>query len=229
MSKAKLKKIYQINGGKGGVGKSFACMALIDFLRQINEKVLVIETDTSNPDVYKIYNQLTDCSLIDLDTADGWIDLVNTCEKHPDHTVVINTAARNHKGMEQYGSLLTGTLDELNRELVTFWVINRQRDSVELLKNFVQIVPAHMIHVMRNEYFGSLEKFELYNSSELKKAIEENGGKSVMFPEIADRVSDEIYSKRIAIENASTSMPIGNRAELNRWRSIVKSTLTDLL
>lgn len=229
MSKIKLKKIYQINGGKGGVGKSFVCMALIDYLKQINEKVLVIETDTSNPDVYKIYHQITDCSLVDLDTADGWIDLVNTCEKYSDYAVVINTAARNHKGMEQYGSLLTDTLEELNRELVTFWVINRQRDSVELLKNFVQIVPAHIIHVMRNEYFGSLDKFELYNSSELKKAIEENGGKSVMFPEIADRVSDEIYSKRISIENALSSMPIGNRAELSRWRSIVKSILIDLL
>ncbi|ENV52053.1 MobD [Acinetobacter junii CIP 107470 = MTCC 11364] len=229
MSKNIVKKIFQVNGGKGGVGKSFVSMALIDYFRQKNEAVLLVETDTSNPDVYKIYHQIIDSVLIDLDSADGWIDLVNTCEKFPDHIVIINTAARNHKGMEQYGSLLTGTLNELKRELVTYWVINRQRDSVELLKNFTKIVPEHRIHVFMNEYFGSQEKFELYNSSELKKNLESNDGKSIIFPEIADRVSDEIYSKRIAIENAATSMPIGNRAELNRWRQLIKNTFDDLI
>jgi hypothetical protein len=34
---------------------------------------------------------------------------------------------------------------------------------------------------------------------------------------MADRVSDDLYSKRLSIRKALADMPIGNRAELKRW------------
>ena len=39
-----------------------------------------------------------------------------------------------------------------------------------------------------------------------------------MLPDLADRVSDDLYSKRLSISRAMTELPIGNRAELARWR-----------
>ncbi|NOP35753.1 hypothetical protein, partial [Klebsiella pneumoniae] len=66
---------------------------------------------------------------------------------------------------------------------------------------------------------------ELYNGSKLRTAVEERGGKSVTFPDMADRVSDDIYSKRMSIAVALKELPIGNRAELTRWRNEVKKVL----
>jgi len=40
---------------------------------------------------------------VNLDEADGWIQLVNTCDRYPESTVVINTAARNNRGVSAYG------------------------------------------------------------------------------------------------------------------------------
>jgi hypothetical protein len=216
------KRIYLIGGSKGGVGKSMVTMATVDYLQQQGETVLLIESDTGNPDVWKAYKETTETELVDLDGADGWIQLVNLCDSRPDSVVVVNSAARNNLGVSAYGETLNGTLAELKRTLITLWVINRQRDSLELLKEYMDAIPNAVIHVFRNGYFGEEKKFELYNGSKLRTAIEERGGKSLTFPDLADRVSDDLYSKRISIAAALKEFPLGNRAELSRWRGEVK-------
>jgi MinD superfamily P-loop ATPase len=45
--------IYWVGGGKGGVGKSMVSMALLDYLLSKGVPALLVESDTSNPDVYK--------------------------------------------------------------------------------------------------------------------------------------------------------------------------------
>lgn len=221
-------RIYLVGGSKGGVGKSLVSMAVLDHLQAAGQRVLLVESDTSNPDVWKAYQNDVRCELVNLDDADGWIQLVNLCDELRDHAVLINTAARNNQGVSAYGTTLNNTLDELGRELITLWVINRQRDSVELLKEYLETIQATTVHVVRNGHFGEEAKFELYNGSKLRVAVEERGGRSVMFPDLADRVSDDLYTKRLAIGNALKVLPIGNRAELLRWRGEVGKMLAEI-
>ncbi len=223
------KSIYLVGGSKGGVGKTIVSIATTDLLLQQGESVLLIDSDTSNPDVWKAYKGETECELVNLDDADGWIHLVNLCDSKPDSVVVINTAARNNKGVSAYGETLNSTLAELKRKLVTLWVINRQRDSLELLKEFMDAIPNADVHVIRNGHFGEEKKFELYNSSKIRKSLEDKGGMSLTFPDLADRVSDDIYSKRMSITTAIMELPLGNRAELLRWRSEVKMALKEVI
>lgn len=213
--------IYYVGGSKGGVGKSKLSFALLDYLIEDGKKALLLETDTSNPDVYKAHhpheNDNLTCKIIDLDISDGWIELVNVADAFPEHTVVINSAARSNTGIEKYSAMLRDTLEELNRELVTFWVVNRQRDSVELLRGFLNSFPDARVYVCRNMYFGESEKFELYNTSKGRTHIEKKG-KTLDFPDLADRVADKLYSGRTPIKNALADLPLGDRAELRRWR-----------
>jgi glutathione peroxidase-family protein len=51
------------------------------------------------------YKEEVDTELIDLDEAEGWIHLVNTCDRRGDSVVVINTAARNNLAVKQYEAL----------------------------------------------------------------------------------------------------------------------------
>ena len=214
------KNIYLIGGSKGGVGKSMVTMAVVDLLVSIGERVLLIESDTGNPDVWKTYKEEVETETVNLDDADVWIELVNLCNDEPDAVVVINTAARNNLGVTAYGETLNSTLAELKRKLVTLWVVNRQRDSLELLKGFMDAIPNAAVHVVRNGHAGEEKKFELYNTSKLRKDVEDRGGKSVTFPDLADRVSDDLYSKRLSIAKASKELPIGNRAE---WGEVKKA------
>lgn len=212
---------YIIGGSKGGVGKSFLSIGLVDFLTEYKEKkICLIETDTSNPDVAKIFHNEENIEIkpISLDKIDGWIELINILEKSQSD-VVINTAARSIDGIKNFSPALTSVLDELKLELCSFWVINRQRDSLELLKEYSKMITG-TLHVVRNNYFGNLEQFDLYNSSALAKELSARG-KTLDFPDLADRVADDIYSKRLSIQKALTEMPLGNKAELKRWRNIM--------
>jgi hypothetical protein len=211
--------IYMVGGSKGGVGKSFVTLALVDHLRRTDVNVVLVETDTSNPDVMKAVHDEIECGSCDLDDVSGWIDFVNFCDLHRDATVVVNTAARSQTGVAQYGGTLAGTLDDLARRLIVLWVINRQRDSLELLLKFGATFPNAVTHVVRNGYFGSPEKFILYRDSQLRKAVEVQG-QSLDFPDLADRVADELRSRRLSVGKAAETMHIGERAELLRWRAL---------
>lgn len=98
-----------------------------------------------------------------------------------------------------------------------FWVINRHRDSIELLHAFQQAFPGVPVHVCRNLYFGPAERFEMYNSSKARETTEKYG-KTLDFPDVANRVTDWLYSKRMSIRAAHSEMPLGTRVELQRWR-----------
>ena len=208
-----MEKIFWIGGSKGGVGKSAVSMALLDYLGE--SCPLLLETDTANPDVAKAYGNAVRTELLDLDESDGWIELINLCSEHSG-PVVINSAARSD--VAKNGMNLDLALPELGRELVVFWVINRQRDSIELLRDFLAGVKSGRVHVVRNLHFGASSKFELFERSKIRQEIENAGGKILDFPDLADRVADDLYTQRLSIARGGTELPIGNRVELLRWR-----------
>lgn len=208
--------VYMISGWKGGVGKSIFAMAMVHYLVKRGEKVLLIDADTANPDVGKAYSKTVETRYINLDERDGWMDLVNCLAEQLDHTVVINTRARSSEGVKRYGMLLTESLGEITRGLVTLWVINSQRDSLQLLKEYMDMIDTGTTHVVRNLYHGPERKFELYNNSKIRTAVEAHG-KTLNFPEVADRISDQLHSERLTIQKIIEIAPVGNRAEVNRW------------
>ena len=212
--------LYFIAGSKGGVGKSILTMLLADYLTQyLKRKIILIESDTSNPDVGKTFVNNDDVEVVSLslDNANGWIALVNYCEES-EKDILINSAARSGEAIEKFSGTLIGSLEELNRTLDSFFVINRQRDSIELLKRYMDVVPGEL-HVVRNTFFGAPEKFELFNNSKTKIEVEKRGA-IIDLPDLADRVTDDLYSNRFSIAKATVEMPLGNRAELKRWRSL---------
>lgn len=227
-----MNKIIMVGGSKGGTGKSTVCSAVLDYLETQGKEPVLIETDTANPDVYKAYKTEGRTTAIELDTSEGWIDLVNFADKNRGRPLVVNTAARNLTAVSKFGKTLESTLEELDRELVTIWTINRQRDSLELMGDYLETLPVsdrHTIHVVRNLHFGEPDKFQLYNDSETRKRVESAGGKTIDFPDLADRVADDLVTKRLTIKRASEELPIGNRAELLRWRRLAHQALAEVL
>jgi len=217
--------IVFVSGSKGGVGKSITTMAVLDYFIAANRYVKLVEADISNPDVWNSYGQAVESEAVNLDQVDGWINLVNTCDAEPQQTVVVNTPARNNDAVIAHGSILMDSLEELLRPLVTLWVINRQRDSLELLEAYLESMPASVVHVVRNGYFGDERKFELFEHSPMKRVIEAQGGMSLYLPDLADRVTDSLYSTRITIDEAAKHLKLGDRAVLQSWRNAVRVML----
>ncbi len=210
-----------VSGSKGGVGKSMVSLALTDHLLERNKPCRLLDSDTSNPDVSKIYAGLVPSSNPLLEEPEGWMDLLNECEQFPESAIVVNMAARSNRAVAAHAGLLQQALTakELGRQLVVLWIINRQRDSLQLLHEFLQTLSEATVHVVRNGYFGDERQFELYNGSRIRETIEARGGKSLTFPNLPDRLSDRIYSERLTITAALENLPLGDRSALFQWRA----------
>src|SRR5450432_3629291 len=179
--------ILLIGGGKGGVGKSLLSIALVDYVSVTDGRPFLVETDTSVPDVYKTYGGNIGAELVNLDEREGWIELVNLVDSHPDNTIVINTGARNQTGISNFGKTLSKALPQLDR------------------------------------------KFELYNGSKMRASIEQGGGRSLNFPELADRVTDAMNKGRLTVAKAAGELSLGDRMELERWREECKEMFTEMI
>jgi hypothetical protein len=221
--------IVFVSGSKGGVGKSITAMAVLDYLSTKQQMLKLVDADTSNPDVFKSYGRAVESEQVDLDDVEGWIQLVNTAESPSFKTVVVNTPARNNDGVRKHGEVLLNALKELQRPLITLWIINRQRDSLDLLSEYLDLTANHgIVHVVQNGYFGEAKKYELYNTSSIKDRVTQQNGKTLFLPDLADRVTDDLYTKRITLAQAGAQMKIGDRVELQRWRTAVAEMLTPL-
>jgi MinD-like ATPase involved in chromosome partitioning or flagellar assembly len=223
------KAIFLVGGGKGGVGKSLMSMALLDFLQVGGQEPFLVETDTSVPDVFKTYQEETAGELVNLDEREGWIELVNLVESRADSAIVINTGARNQTGVSNFGCTLSKALGELGRKLVVLWMIDRKRESLELLSDFMAAIPEAEVHVVRNLYLGAEKKFELYNGSKMRLGIEGKGSRSINLPELADRVTDAMNKGRITIAKATRELSLGDRMELERWREECAAMLSQVV
>jgi hypothetical protein len=229
-----MNSIFFVGGCKGGVGKTFVSLALIDYIQDFYSPVYVFDTDTANPEIIKIYqnhpNQNIVTLNVNLDDDDGWMNLIdNLTGTALNAPVIINTAARNESGINKYGSLLKEALIEMNRDFITFWVINRQMDSLVLLAQFRKVFSESPVHVVRNNFFGEGRKFERYNSSNIRKTLEGEGGKSLDFPDLADRVADEIYTNHISISEGLKTLPLSNRVELKLWKNLCTAMFAQVI
>jgi hypothetical protein len=213
-------RVFFVTGSKGGVGKSVGSIGLLDYFEMRNRKVSLVETDTANPDVGKAYQKdVKSFSLVNLDENEGWLDLLDIVDASEDDEVVVNTAARNNEGVNRHGSMFDEKLNEFAWPFITLFLINQQRDSCEMLSEYMNVVKYGRIHVVRNRFFGIAPSlFELYDNSALRKSVETREGLSLYLPQLATRVTNLVQSNRLTLEKAWQTATLGSRAEIERWR-----------
>lgn len=208
--------IILVGGGKGGVGKSLVSMGALDFHISQGQKPVLIDTDTANPDVYKAY-QGKDCEAyaLDIDTDKGWMGALDKIGEalEADKPLVINTGARNSKAILNYGA----TLNEIPT-LLTLWVINDQRDSLQLLKDYMQTVKKPVC-VVKNGVFAKEDEFDIFDKSKMKS----NGMPSVYFPKAMDMITDKLYNERKAIHELMQTLSFGGKLMAKQWINDVHS------
>jgi hypothetical protein len=213
--------IIYIGGDKGGVGKSMVSIAICDFLKhRLNKPVLLIETDTANPDAAKCLKDELD-TVIQADTSkeDGWQAVLNTIEAQSDTTItVINAGARDNRAMEEYGHYLSAGATTLNATLVVGWVVNAERDCLLALKTFLEIYDGR-IFVIGNRFFDESGQFELYQASKVRQEIERRGGELLIFPALPHMLATAIRNDRRSPAEQRRNAPLFEKIALDQWRN----------
>ena len=222
--------IFYVGGGKGGVGKSMVSMTLVQFLIDRygdSKSIHLIETDESNPDVGRVYKGKIPVTNVILDEDEkGWILMSEHIETSTDTLFVINSAARSNMGMQRHGRNFTAVLESgrVPYGLVTLWPMNRQKDSVKLLEDFLGNVSFGSVYPVRNCYFGEPGDFALYakrlpESGVLKSRI----SATLNFPALADIIADDFYTGGKTIPETADSLGAFAGQSFLSWRNQVYS------
>lgn len=191
-----------VSGDKGGVGKSFSALALIDYLDSKGLEVVVFEADKSNPDVARMYNNTLKTYYVDLSTENGWMNVMDAVAKHPAATFVMSMPAGIGSSMKIH---LPGFQKFIARraiaiDMVLWWVMNPQHDSVNLLAEACNTYGSHFpkTRVICNTHFsdGNQAAFFLWNDSPLRHKMEKEGASTMFLPGLSLRVVTKLFDPR---------------------------------
>jgi len=196
-------KIIFAHGDKGGVGKSMIASAVIDYLDATGQKVAVIDADTQNPDVSRMFlselaGASVPCMKANLRSENGWMDTMDFVTKHKDHYVVISMPAGIGEVMNTKNWLAEFRLflaqDENPTPIELLWVLNTGLDSVNLLVNANETYGKYFdaIHVVRNNIWSNADEFTIWNKNPIKIEFEKKGWKTIDFPALNYRCRDSI-------------------------------------
>ena len=222
--------VFYVGGSKGGVGKSMVAITLLQYLidRFGDEKnIHLLETDNGNPDVWRIYRNKLPVNLFSLDEDQkGWQGVADLIERAKDTLFVINSAATSNVGLAVHGRDFSAFLEEISNECdyVTFWVLNRQKDSVQLLEDYLKVVDAGRLFVVRNNYWGPREEFGLYEQIRDKSELIRNRVDGELdFPPLSDLVADEFYTGGRTIAETLEHLTMFGRISFKSWYAAARN------
>jgi len=176
-------RIYWIGGSKGGVGKSMMTVATLDYVLERGDKALLIECDTSNPDVWKAYK--TRFRGAHRPRRGRRLDSPREhLRQSSDTVIVVNTAARNNVAVKQYGQTLDSSLEELGPSSSRSGLsIGRETAWSSSRSSWTRFECERACRakwlLRRRAQVRALQR------SKIRESIESRGGKSVTFPDLA--------------------------------------------
>ena len=203
--------VILFHGDKGGVGKSWACSVFIDWMISKQLPAALIDGDTRNPDVSRMFGDSIPVNNANLRVHDGWMDLTDFMISHPDKTIIISLPAGIGGEFRKEASRFNQVIEMLGRPLIMFWVINRLPDSVNLLSEATHAIGEKLKakFVVKNLFFGDKEKFTRWDTSRIRKYFEESGGQTICLTELQERAVDKLFSDNdIIMPFSSAVMPM---------------------
>lgn len=209
------------DGGKGGVGKSFTALAIADYLSSQGIPVAVIDADTNNPDVNRMFNGTVLCKAVNLREDEGWMDVMDFVIENPGHTFIMNTPggvrADMTKGMPMFAGFLGKQENPIDLEL--WWTMNNDWDSVILfdaaLKGYGHFFTQ--THVVCNMHFtdDKAESFYLWNECHLQNEQKSKGGLTIYMPGLHVRIMVKLFNpEKVMPFFKAIDKGIGERIEL---------------
>jgi hypothetical protein len=190
------KPVVVFHGDKGGVGKSTEACVFLDWMQKRQLPVALVDGDTRNPDVSRMFSDSMPTIQANLRVHEGWMDMTDFMMQQSDRTIVISLPAGIGAELPKEAGRFLQTISMLERPLSMFWVINRLPDSINLLNEAMHVMESGLSGkiVVKNLFFGAEDKFSRWEASETKKRFEKSGGVTITLTELHERTVDKLFS-----------------------------------
>jgi septum formation inhibitor-activating ATPase MinD len=172
----KTRTLHVIDGGKGGTGKSTAAMIVCDYLATNGQisKTFVLDGDLTNPDIFRRFETSgATVAIGDLRRSEDWLQALEAIESANCNDVVVSLPAT--ADASEIAPVIKEIVDALGYRLITYFVIVKNPDCIELLSNSFEtgiISISQTYCVILNEISGKLAEFRGFLSSEIKQKVE---------------------------------------------------------
>lgn len=188
--------VFIFHGDKGGVGKSWTCSVFTDWLLKRKVPLALVDGDTRNPDVSRMFADSVPAINANLRVHEGWMDLTDFMIAHQDEAIIISLPAGIGGDFKREAPRFFDTVEMLNRPVSMFWVINRLPDSVNLLGEAMSVVGDKLSAkiVVKNLFFGDEDKFSRWDNSLTRKKFEAAGGQTIVLSELHERTVDKLFA-----------------------------------
>jgi hypothetical protein len=203
-------KIHLIDGEKGGVGKSLFARVLIQYFLDKNFPFFAVDTDRSNPDVSRIYENVCREALFSEDEK-KFYEADRIFELAFEKSVIVNLPAQVYPLVTKW--MGRNNLIELGKQsrisFCKWFICTGGYDSVQLFLKSVKHFDNKIAHVLvRNlgleDDWSSVEEME-----EVQNAIKKYEVKMIDFPKFYSRERNAIDARGITFDLARNSQELG--------------------
>jgi hypothetical protein len=184
--------IHLFGGEKGGVGKSFVCRAVIQYHLDNDVSFTVFDTDRSNPDVKRIY-QDANCRVAVFSEGEKYEDTANAIYNAAlEKRVIVNLPAQVFIPVKDWfeKNELLAVAAEDGVSFFYWFVCDGGYDSLKLLAKSLSYFQSDVAHILVKNW-GKCDDWEpLDNDERLQSLIEKYKVKVIDFPKFignADR------------------------------------------
>lgn len=223
--------VLVISGGKGGTGKSTVAISAVAWALLRGMTLSIYDGDAENTDVLKPAERRgVHCAAVDLHVADGWLAVADGLEQRVADLTIVNTPGGITGCSLQHEHMLRAVAQEMGVNLSMVFVLNRQRDSVEILKRLLDglddaygadsgISARWTVRAVRNLYWGEAPKFVRFNGSAQSKRVD-----SIFdFPDLHDLVADKVIDSRLLFDDFDAKYGDGRNVFSIAERSILRN------
>jgi len=176
--------IFWVQGQKGGVGKSMIASVLIDYMLSIDITPLVIEADSSIPDVARRYSGIVPGALAPLSAAGDSYEtvvaqMIETIESAEQDHIVINLPAAAAETLDPLAlDFLQPSLEMIGAQSTIAFAVGPRPDSSTLAARSIEsglaAISDRRVAVV-NGFFGDPGSFDWTRSDGRKKWLAAGG------------------------------------------------------
>jgi len=213
------KQVNTIINGKGGVGKSFFAVNLVQYLKDHAIAHLAIDTDNENSTLKRFHPEAT---FLDIEDTKQ-IDTILASLEQTDLVVVDCRAASTDIFLDYFDELqIFDLLEGLGAGLTVVSPVNHETDSLDQIRHLADRLNDRCRYVIvKNQ--ALTERFTIYDQSKTRtRLLEELGAMEITMPRLYDWLVAELNVHNLTVTAGSghSAFTLMDRQRLKNWQRI---------
>jgi NAD(P)-dependent dehydrogenase (short-subunit alcohol dehydrogenase family) len=233
------KAYVYVTGGKGGIGKTTAALAIVDYFAQ-SGKVLLIDADPINADSSAAYKEGKDAAVTSVRArvrsedssgqidSSGLMETLNEAAESDADAIIVDAPAGDSVLLANAGSTVTAACQEMGVKSVFVWLVDaNDRTPVNALASAWEAIKnADLILLFKNYKKGT--NFDFFdNAKAMSTILDAPNVRVINMPKIAERLVEHLRIDRMTWAELATKTQIGTRMEGQRLRKLLNETFKE--